>query len=273
MLKYLTTQGLNYYLENLLKNAESRIILISPYIKIQRRIQEILRERKQHGVRIDIVCRKKDLAENIAEYTTNIFDVPTLHAKCYINEREAIITSLNLYEFSQQNNEEMGIYVNSEGVGKNLYSEIVEDAEYRFCKISGNSTIHKKPDAVPLKIGTEYTAEELDNIFDFSYKGRAGIKDLNDSEDLLLFSNSKTQYQNSWKENRLYFQGQNTGPGKQQLIFGNKKLMDAYHNPNIKLHLFEDYVYFGVCTVVEEPYMEKDKWIFPLSLISEKGDK
>ncbi len=34
-----------------------------------------------------------------------------LHAKCYLNESECIISSLNLYEFSQINNNEMGILI------------------------------------------------------------------------------------------------------------------------------------------------------------------
>ena len=34
-----------------------------------------------------------------------------LHAKCYLNENEAIVTSMNLYEFSQLNNYEMGIRI------------------------------------------------------------------------------------------------------------------------------------------------------------------
>jgi phosphatidylserine/phosphatidylglycerophosphate/cardiolipin synthase-like enzyme len=114
MIKYLTTQGVNYHLENLLKNASSIIILISPYIQLQRRIRELLQEKKQNGVKIYATCRKKDLKEDINRYVTSISDVPTLHAKCYMNENEAIITSLNLYEFSQQNNEEMGIYVKNE---------------------------------------------------------------------------------------------------------------------------------------------------------------
>ncbi|MEK5794550.1 DNA repair protein, partial [Acinetobacter nosocomialis] len=37
-----------------------------------------------------------------------------LHAKCYLNEDSCIITSLNLYEFSQINNNEMGILVERE---------------------------------------------------------------------------------------------------------------------------------------------------------------
>ena len=41
----------------------------------------------------------------------------------YINEKEAIITSMNLYDFSQQNNNEMGIYVTKEE-DPELYQDI-----------------------------------------------------------------------------------------------------------------------------------------------------
>ena len=34
-----------------------------------------------------------------------------LHAKCYLNEKEALLTSMNLYEYSQEHNDEMGILV------------------------------------------------------------------------------------------------------------------------------------------------------------------
>ena len=49
-----------------------------------------------------------------------------LHAKCYLNESECIISSLNLYEFSQVNNNEMGISVRKyedDEVFKDAYEE------------------------------------------------------------------------------------------------------------------------------------------------------
>ena len=51
-----------------------------------------------------------------------------LHAKCYINENEAIITSMNLYEFSQQNNNEMGIYI-SKAEDTDLYNAALEEVQ------------------------------------------------------------------------------------------------------------------------------------------------
>ncbi len=49
-----------------------------------------------------------------------------LHAKCYLNESECIISSLNLYEFSQINNNEMGILIRKyedQDVFKDAYEE------------------------------------------------------------------------------------------------------------------------------------------------------
>lgn len=57
-----------------------------------------------------------------------------LHAKCYLNEKEAIITSMNLYEFSQVNNNEMGIYIEKEKDGE-LYKDLMEEAQ-RLIRIS-----------------------------------------------------------------------------------------------------------------------------------------
>ena len=50
-----------------------------------------------------------------------------LHAKCYLNENQALLTSMNLYKYSQENNEEMGILVSREKDRK-LYEEIHEEA-------------------------------------------------------------------------------------------------------------------------------------------------
>jgi hypothetical protein len=41
----------------------------------------------------------------------NIYALDNLHAKCYLNENTAIITSMNLYQHSQENNWEMGIKI------------------------------------------------------------------------------------------------------------------------------------------------------------------
>lgn len=63
-----------------------------------------------------------------------------LHAKCYLNENEAILTSMNLYEFSQvNNNNEMSIHIDK-ATDPDLYKDIYEEAE-RLIRISDEIVI------------------------------------------------------------------------------------------------------------------------------------
>jgi hypothetical protein len=264
MIKFLTTQGINYHLEELLKNANSKIILVSPYFKLQRRIKEILRNKKQQGIEIFFVCRINDLKEPLEEYSTQIFDSPNLGAKCYMNENEAILTSLNLYEFSQQNNEEMGIYVKNQNDGVSIYKDMLLEVA-RLCKNRIPNQTTTTTDNLSLEIGTKYSATQLQQVFNFSYQSPAGIKETA-SGNIVLFSNTgSTPYTDKKAGNIIYYQGQNTGEGEQKLIYGNKLLYYSYGNSKIKIFLFENYTYAGEYTVVEKPYLEQGKWIFPLS--------
>lgn len=57
-----------------------------------------------------------------------------LHAKCYLNEEVCIISSLNLYEFSQVNNNEMGVLINRVDDAE-VYKDSYEEAQ-RIIRIS-----------------------------------------------------------------------------------------------------------------------------------------
>lgn len=57
-----------------------------------------------------------------------------LHAKCYLNEESCIITSLNLYEFSQINNNEMGVFLSRQADAE-VYRDAYEEAQ-RIIRIS-----------------------------------------------------------------------------------------------------------------------------------------
>lgn len=57
-----------------------------------------------------------------------------LHAKCYMNENTCIISSLNLYEFSQINNNEMGILIEKQH-DESVFQDAYEEAQ-RIIRIS-----------------------------------------------------------------------------------------------------------------------------------------
>ena len=139
MPKFLNTSATNYYLEELIKNAKERLILISPFLKINDRIRELLEDKNRMKIDVRIVYGKSELNPQEINWLKALTFVRTsfcknLHAKCYLNEEVAIITSLNLYEFSQVNNNEMGILLTREADSE-CYRDAYDEAQ-RIVRVS-----------------------------------------------------------------------------------------------------------------------------------------
>ena len=139
MAKFLNTSATNYFLEELIKNAKERLILISPFLKLNDRIKELLEDKNRLKIDVRIVYGKVELQPEEINWLKELEYVRTsfcknLHAKCYLNERMCIITSLNLYEFSQVNNNEMGILVEREH-DHGLYVDAYDEAQ-RIIRVS-----------------------------------------------------------------------------------------------------------------------------------------
>ena len=137
--KFLNTSGTNFFLEELIKNAKERLILISPYLRLNDRIKELLEDKDRLKIDIRIVYGKSDLHPDEIKWMQKLDYVrlsfcKNLHAKCYLNEGECIISSLNLYEFSQVNNNEMGILVRKYEDNE-VFKDAYEEAQ-RIIRIS-----------------------------------------------------------------------------------------------------------------------------------------
>jgi len=126
-------------------NAGSKLVLISPYIKLPADFLERLKYRDKQGFQTVVVCREKDLNDETKsnlkqlKYLDLRFD-DVLHAKCFHNEKSMVITSLNLHEHSQQNNREMGILLSSEADLK-VFKEALNEAEFIVDRAKKDSTI------------------------------------------------------------------------------------------------------------------------------------
>ncbi|MDO4700828.1 MAG: phospholipase D family protein [Moraxella sp.] len=139
MAKFLNTSGTTYHLEELIKKATDRLVLISPYLQFNERIKELLEDKNRLKIDIRIVYGKSELSPQEINWLKDLSFVRTsfcknLHAKCYLNEHECIITSLNLYEFSQVNNNEMGVLISKNDDGQ-LYADTYEEVQ-RIIRIS-----------------------------------------------------------------------------------------------------------------------------------------
>jgi len=137
--KFLNTSATNYFLEELIKDARDRLILISPYLKLNDRVKELLADKNRLKIDVRMVYGKSELQPAEISWLREQTYIRTsfcknLHAKCYLNEELCIVTSLNLYEFSQVNNNEMGILIRRSEDAE-LYRDAYEEAQ-RIIRIS-----------------------------------------------------------------------------------------------------------------------------------------
>ena len=108
-------------------------------MKLNDRIKELLEDKNRLKIDVRIVYGKNELHPEEINWLKELTFIRTsfcknLHAKCYLNEETCIITSLNLYEFSQVNNNEMGVAL-SRTDDSELYREAYEEAQ-RIIRIS-----------------------------------------------------------------------------------------------------------------------------------------
>ena len=158
MAKFLETQAISSELLKLIKDAKEKIILVSPFLKVNTQIQERLKTKGKLGTlsEIVIVYGKSELKQSELDWIKEIADLKlyekgNLHAKCYLNEDRAIICSMNLYDYSQYNNIEMGLLITKKEDGE-AYEELID--EINNIKINGD---RKKLDDLANGIKVEQT--------------------------------------------------------------------------------------------------------------------
>ncbi len=131
-MEFLTTKGIAANIERIIRNAKEFIAIITPYVRIDEQYICRLHDAERNGVKITLIFGKEDMQEFEKNkfrdfHNLEIFFLENLHAKCYFNENTAIITSMNLYDYSERNNREMGIEVNKSENYK-IFDDILQEA-------------------------------------------------------------------------------------------------------------------------------------------------
>ena len=121
MAKFLKGNELNTEIGRIFEYAEETLVLISPYIKLHHRYEEELKSKLNNDkLKIIVVFGKNenDISKSLTASDLDFFkQFPNieiryekrLHAKFYANESSQIITSMNLYNYSQDENIEVGV--------------------------------------------------------------------------------------------------------------------------------------------------------------------
>ena len=137
MAKFLKGNQVNSELENIIDTAKEILVIISPYIKLHNRFKDSLKQKLDNPrFEITIVFGKNDdnIGKSINKEDIEFFQQfsnieiryeSRLHAKYYSNESSAILSSMNLYDYSSDHNIEFGILTKN---GKLLSDKLDADA-------------------------------------------------------------------------------------------------------------------------------------------------
>jgi hypothetical protein len=132
MAKFVKDTEINFIIEDIIKEAREILVLFCPYFKLHDRMRDCLRLKKEdHELRIIVVFGKnedgpfKSLNKEDYEFLKSFPYIEVgyerrLHAKYYANEKNGLITSLNLHTHSQNNNIEVGVQFQSKNLIKNV---------------------------------------------------------------------------------------------------------------------------------------------------------
>ncbi|KKL56215.1 hypothetical protein LCGC14_2247650 [marine sediment metagenome] len=146
MAKFLTTLETSARIEKIIKEAKIELTLITPYLKLTKIFLNRLKEADSRNIKIRLIYGKEELKPEEMDHlkeldNLQLYFCEDLHAKCYFNEELMVITSLNLHEYSQSHNREMGVSIKREVDGV-LYSDAVKEID-SILKSSINKTIKK----------------------------------------------------------------------------------------------------------------------------------
>ncbi|MEI6507681.1 MAG: phospholipase D-like domain-containing protein [Bacteroidota bacterium] len=146
MAKYLTNKETQATLERIIMSSEKKLILVSPYIKLTNALFARIKTAAEKGVLIKFIYRIDSLDTEELKRLKTIKNVVLkgtldLHAKCYFNEKEMIITSLNLL-VSSEKNWEMGMHIDRVN-DKEIYEAALNDV----LTIFGDS-VDEKPEPI-----------------------------------------------------------------------------------------------------------------------------
>lgn len=133
MAKFLTTVGNSFFIEQIILGSTEKLTLVTPFLKFSKTIVERLADAERKSIKITLIYGKNELPKKEKEIlysfkNIRIFFCENLHAKCYFNDSAMIITSMNLYEFSERNNREMGIYIEKES-DEEIFKHALEEVE------------------------------------------------------------------------------------------------------------------------------------------------
>lgn len=154
---------------SLIEEAQKELIIVSPYVNVDYwgKMKSCLERAIQRGVNITFVARKnadhKGHLAYIESLNINLILINDLHAKLYINDKYAIVTSQNLLQSSDNNSIEIG-YITTNNMERKELVTFVNQFIFKIKPVENNvkQVATEKNFKIPI---TEFERSATDVVF------------------------------------------------------------------------------------------------------------
>jgi len=175
MAEFLTTTDTSASIERIIRGADKKLMLISAYVIPRMIYMSRLKDAAARGVEITLIFGKRRMDDKVMALfkeldNLEIYYLDILHAKCFVNEKEAVVTSLNLLNGSEEKNREMGVSLSATEDQKayldcvNEIRSILATAELIFTSprtITPTLVYRRKPSDAPKELVQHNTAHYI----------------------------------------------------------------------------------------------------------------
>lgn len=194
MSTFLKGNALNASVEAIIQSAKEKLILVSPFIKLHHRYVDglkLLKKRPECQIQICFGKSEGKYHKSFdAEALRFLMEMPNikivyderLHAKFYANESRSLLTSMNLYDYSQDNNIEVGV---ESQVGRIKRSQLDAESWVYFNEVitQADLVFSREPEfkkgllgLTQSYVGSETLIDKIEIPEDSERKKRASIK-------------------------------------------------------------------------------------------------
>ena len=116
----------------IIRNSKEYCFLVTPFFQPWPILQRELEKAAQQEKKIIFILRNTpenhwDFESLNDNFGFDVIFVERLHTKLYLNENECLISSMNLYESSKDNNYELGYYFKNRQQSKNFKETVIDN--------------------------------------------------------------------------------------------------------------------------------------------------
>jgi phosphatidylserine/phosphatidylglycerophosphate/cardiolipin synthase-like enzyme len=152
---FLNTKSISSSIDSMINEAKEELFILSPFMSLSSYYLDRLILASKRGVHITFIYGKKEPHKDTFTRLNKLDNIriayrEPLHAKCYLNDNTLLVSSMNLHEYSENYNDEMGILIKGYGSGK-----IIKEAKAEILRILELSTI-KRDTLIPKEPGPKW---------------------------------------------------------------------------------------------------------------------